>query len=38
MIGDIVMRITEWLGDFRETLCEMKRLGSVRYFLEVYAE
>ena len=36
MIGDIAMRITEWLGDFRASLSEMKRQGRLRYFLEVY--
>ena len=36
MIGDTAMRITEWLGDFRASVSEMKRRGCLRYFLEMY--
>ena len=35
MIGNTAMRITEWLGDVREIVGEMKRRGSLRCFLEV---
>jgi hypothetical protein len=28
------VRLTEWLGDFRASLAEMKGRGRVRYFLE----
>ena len=37
MIGDTAMRITEWLGDVRASVSEMKRRGCLRYFLEMYA-